>query len=355
VASLKPEQVDDAIRSGRIGKVYLFDGPETFLKERAIQRIVEKLVTPESRDFNLDRFDGLSCTGGQIVTAVQSLPFLGERRVVVVTAADELSAADSRLVGEAMNDLPDSTCLLMVWEGKANLREEIPAQASSVGAIVTCWTPFPNLLPSWIMNEARVRGKPIAPDAAAALCEACSDLQQIVNEYEKLSLYVGKKPKIEMSDVREHGLPDEEGDYKDLEEALFSRDLGGTLRQAHLLAESGLRPESIYPVFERVFRMLVLAQHFRDEKRAGIDEIFASLGIRGKTQQANLARAMNIYKPGDARDAFDRIAQADYELKTGILSGSIGVSLLAMAVLGKRDGASVPSATGGASAFRGQR
>lgn len=339
MASLKPEQLDDAIRSGRLGRVYLLDGPDDFLKQRAVDRIIEKLVPPESRDFNLDRFDGRSSTGAEIVTSVQSLPFLGERRVVIVTGTDELSAADSRLVGETMSDLPESTCLVLTWEGKANLREEIPARAGSAGAIVTCWTPFPNQLPAWLMNEARARGMPITPDAAAALCDACVDLQQIVNEYDKLSLFVGKKPKIEMSDIREHGLPDEEGDYKELEEALWNRDLRSALKQGYLLSESGLRPESIYPLFERVFRTLVLAHHLRDEKRMGVDEICASLGIRGKTQQANLSRGLSVYRPAEAQDAFDRIARADYELKTGVLSGPIGVSLLTLDVCEKRGGA----------------
>ncbi|MBV9079497.1 MAG: DNA polymerase III subunit delta [Elusimicrobia bacterium] len=335
MASLKPDQLDDAIRSGRIGKLYVFDGPENWLKERAAARIIEKLVPPESKDFNLERFDGRQCTGGQIVSAAQSLPFLGERRVVLVTAADELSAADGRLVAESFAGLPESTCLVLLWEGKAGLREEIPAHAGSNGAIVTFWPPFANQLPAWLMNEARTRGKPIAPDAAAALCEACGDLQQMVNEYDKLSLFVGKKPKIEMSDVREHGLPDQAGDYKDLEEALWNRDLRGALQQGELLAESGVRAEQIHPIFERVFRTLLLAQNLRDEKGAGLEEIYAALGIRGKTQQANLATGLRQYRPEDLRRSLDRVAQADYELKTGVLPSGIGVTLLTLATCGQ--------------------
>ena len=339
MAALKPDQLEDAIRAGRLAGVYLFDGPEDFLKKRAVDRIIDKLVPAGSRDFNLDRLDGLSCTGGQVVTSVQSLPFLGERRVVVVTSAEELSAAESRLVGEAIADLPDTTCLILLWEGKANLREELPARASSNGAIVTFWAPFPNQLPAWLMNEARLRGKPIAPEAAAALCDACGDLQQLVNEYEKLSLFVAKKPKIDLADVREHGLPDQEGDYRDMEAAIWNRDLRGVLRQGELLAESGLRPESIFPVFERVFRTLILAHHLR-EKGAGLENLYAELGFRGKTQQANLAQGLRAYAAGEARSAFEKVAQADYELKTGITPGSVGVTLLALGALGKREKAS---------------
>ncbi len=334
MASLRPDQLDDLIRAGKIGTVYLFDGPEAFLKERAVEAIIAKLVPPEARDFNLERFDGHSCSGGQIVTAAQSLPFLGDRRVIVVFAADELSAADSRIVGEILSSLPETTCLLFLWEGKAQLREEIPAQAGSAGAIVTCWTPFENQLPVWIMNEARRRGKPMSPDAAAMLAESCGDLQQMVNEYDKLSLFVGKKPKIEMSDLREHGLPDEAGDYQDFEAALWDRDLTRTLRQGQLMAEAGLRAEMIYPIFERVFRMLVLAHHLRGERNAGFDEIFSELGVRGKTQQGNLQRGMRAYRPAEARAAFEKIARADLELKTGILPSAVGVSLLTVGICG---------------------
>jgi hypothetical protein len=88
-----------------------------------------------------------------------------------------------------------------------------------------------------------------------------------------------------------------------------------------------------------VFRTLVLAHHLRDEKRMGIDDIFASLGIRGKTQQAHLSRGLSVYRAAEAQDAFDRIARADHELKTGVLGGAIGVSLLTLDVCEKRGGA----------------
>ena len=149
--SQRPEEFDAAVRAGKIGRFYLFEGPESWLKERALEAITAKLVSPESRDFNFDRFDGNDADAGAIVTATQSLPFLGDRRLVIVNAADELAAADGRRVAEILADVPASTCLVFVFDGKANLREEIPAQVSSLGVVVTFWTPFPNQLPAWAM------------------------------------------------------------------------------------------------------------------------------------------------------------------------------------------------------------
>ena len=106
--AIKPDQLEQIIRSGKVQSLYLFDGPENWLKERALNQLISKLVPPESKDFNMERLDGNSCSAGDIINAAQGLPFLGDRRLIVVSAAEELAAADSRAVGEILTDLPAS-------------------------------------------------------------------------------------------------------------------------------------------------------------------------------------------------------------------------------------------------------
>jgi DNA polymerase III subunit delta len=336
VPALKSDQLESSIRSGKIGRLYVFDGPENWLKERALNQILAKLVPPESKDFNLERFDGRSCSGGEIVSAAQSLPFLGDRRVVIVQAADELSAADSRIVGESLAGVPDSSCVIFFYDGKANLREEIPAQVGSLGSIVTFWTPFPNQLPSWVTSEAKLRGKTMTMDAAMMIAESCSDLQQISNELDKICLFVGEKKAIDGADVRSHGLPDEVGDTRELEEALWGRNAGAALTQARLLAEVGVRGEAIFPICARVFRMLILGQSYLNEKKMSAEDIYSALNLRGKTQQGNFAKGMRAYRPVETRQSLEKITQADYDLKTGTLPSDVAVSLLIWNLCGTR-------------------
>lgn len=332
--ALKPDQIESSVRSGKIGSLYLFDGPENWWKDRVLNQILVKLVPPESKDFNLERLDGRSCSGGDIVNAIQGLPFLGDRRVVVVQATEELSAADARLVGENLASMPASTCIIFIHEGKANLREEIPAQVGSHGAIVTFWTPFPNQLPAWVANEAKARGKAISYDAAAMIAEACQDLQQISNELDKLCLFVGQKKTIDGADVRAHGLPDEMGDTRDLEEALWKRNLSEALAQGRLLSEIGVRGEMIFPVCERVFRTLLLAHYYHAVKKMGFDDICSALNVRSKTHQSNLQQGMRAYKLAEIKTSLEKVLQADFDLKTGRLASDVDVSLLLFNLLG---------------------
>ncbi len=329
------DQFDGLLKTGKLQSLYLFDGPELWLKERAVKKIIDKLLPGDGRDFNLEKFDGTSSSGGDVASSAQSLPFLSERRVIIVQSAEEFSSADSKIIGETLSSLPPTTCLVFLYAGKANLREEIPAMVSTYGALITCWTPFPNQLPKWVAAEARARGRTIDFQAAEALAESCSDLQQISNELDKLFLFVGKKTAITYQDVLAHGLPDDSGDQKKLEEAVLLRDLPEAMRQGKMLWDLGSRPEAIFPTFERIFRNMILARHYIENRGMRQDEVLRTLGIRGITQQANFSKAVQLYSKGEMEDGIRKIAEADYQLKTGALSGEMDLSLLILNLVGK--------------------
>lgn len=290
--------------------------------------MMDQLVPLDCRDFNLERFDGSTCQASDIINAMQGLPFMGERRVVVVNHAEEISAADSRIVGEMLSQIPKSTCLLFLYEGKANLREEIPAQVASHGGIVTFWTPFPNQLPAWVVGEARQRGKSMGYEAAQLLGEACQDLQEISNEMDKLCLFIGNKKNIEVADIRAHGLPDEVGDTRLLEDALWERNSAQALSHGRRLAEVGVRGEMIFPLCERVFRTLLLAQTLQSQKKMSVDDICGALNIRSKMHQTNLLKGLKAYRAAEIQGSLEKVLLADQDLKTGHLPSEVAVSLL---------------------------
>jgi DNA polymerase-3 subunit delta len=335
VPSVKPEQFESAVHAGRLQPAYLFDGPDLWLKQRAVAALLDRAIKPEERDLNLDRFNGDDANGGDIANSLQTVPFLSERRVVVVQSADSLSAAESRAVAAALENLPPSTLAIFLYDEKASLRDPIPAQVMSMGVQCTFWTPFENQLPAWVIKETRLRGKGVAPEAARMIAEACKDLQEMSNEIDKLILFVGKKPTITEDDVEAYGLPGEEGDFKELERFLWQRDLKNALWQGRLLSDAGIRAEALFPIFERVLRSLLLGHHLRDEKRWGLEEVWTQLGIRGKTQQGNFSTGLSRYNAVDIASALSRLAQAEYDLKTGALPSPVVVSLLIMGAMGR--------------------
>ena len=88
------------IDQGRFQPIYLLYGPDEFLKERAVQKIVQRMVTPELREFNLDVLYGDETDAATIIDRTASLPMMAERRVVLVRNVDDLSIEERRKILE---------------------------------------------------------------------------------------------------------------------------------------------------------------------------------------------------------------------------------------------------------------
>lgn len=83
----KPDQkinILTEINNKKIAPVYLLCGKETFLIEGTLKQMVEKLLPPDTRDFNLTHIDGNNVSVQDILSNVELYPIMSECRVVVV-------------------------------------------------------------------------------------------------------------------------------------------------------------------------------------------------------------------------------------------------------------------------------
>jgi DNA polymerase III delta subunit len=102
-------------RAPAIGTLAFVEGTERELADRAVTTIVDRLLPLEARDFNLQRFDADSLDDFRpIGEAVQAMPFLGERRVVIVNGAHLLKADRRRDLLAVANDVPEGNTLVIV-------------------------------------------------------------------------------------------------------------------------------------------------------------------------------------------------------------------------------------------------
>lgn len=72
------------IQSNKVLPVYLLCGEESFLLEGTLKQMLEHLLTPETRDFNLSYLEGADVTTQEILSQVDIYPVMSEWRVVVV-------------------------------------------------------------------------------------------------------------------------------------------------------------------------------------------------------------------------------------------------------------------------------
>src|SRR5438876_11875290 len=80
--SLKPGATPDP--------VYYFHGDEDVLKDEAVRALVELVVDPSARDFNLDRRSAADLDPGAFHSLVNTLPILAPRPVLVLRGLEDL-------------------------------------------------------------------------------------------------------------------------------------------------------------------------------------------------------------------------------------------------------------------------
>lgn len=80
----KPANILREIEGNKISPVYLLCGKETFLIEGTVKQMLDKLLSPDTRDFNLTHFDGNTASIRDILSSVEVYPVMSEWRVTVV-------------------------------------------------------------------------------------------------------------------------------------------------------------------------------------------------------------------------------------------------------------------------------
>ena len=79
-----PPNILREIQSNKVLPVYLLCGEEHFLIEGTLKQMLDHLLPPETRDFNLSFLEGADVTTQEILSQADTYPVMSEWRVVVV-------------------------------------------------------------------------------------------------------------------------------------------------------------------------------------------------------------------------------------------------------------------------------
>jgi DNA polymerase-3 subunit delta len=239
---VEPRELDRRLKRNELAPVIFLWGEEAWLVDETICQIEAVALEPEAREFNREVFYGDEVEAQVVVTAAQTLPWLGLQRLVLVRRADALPrSADPALVAYCKQPSP-STCLIFTAQ-----RTETSRPLFSLLMKLPWAVRFRRLLArelsSWIEQRIAARGCRISADAVAALIEMVgSDLRQLANEVDKLVTFVGSEHTIEVENLTT--LTDDIREMSAFELARFlsAGDLAEALRAWGKLASSGEYP-----------------------------------------------------------------------------------------------------------------
>jgi len=181
--------------------VYFLYGPEDYLIEKEIQRLLDRTLSPKERGMNLHIFNGEEQSSLEIGQTAQTLPMFSRYRFVLVKAADSIDEEKMAPLLKYIENPSPTTCLVLCAQTLGPWKK-VRSQIEKVGKIVESPRLKGKALISWMMNTMAEKGKVLSEDGAAYLVEVVGDhLHPLENALEQVYLSVGAKKTIELSDI----------------------------------------------------------------------------------------------------------------------------------------------------------
>ncbi len=315
------QELEKQIKTGSFQPVYFFYGEEPFLVERAGRRVMEQAVDPTMKDFNLNIYYGADCKGTEILDTSQTLPMFSERRVVVVRQADKLPAATQEgLLPYLANPCPE-TCLLFL-AAKPDLRRKFFLELKKQSGTLEFKKLYDNKLGPFIANEAQIQGKKIDGAGAEMLAFMVgNNLQELVSQIEKATLYVGSKPVIGVEDVK--AIVSQSKSFTAFELARFmgEKNLPKALATLQSMLQNGDEAIMILGALASHFRRIWRIRELLDQKMLPAD-----IGKQLKIHQFFLGEQVTQakkYPVAELEALFERIYRGDIGIKTGASSATV--------------------------------
>ncbi|HEX5004969.1 MAG TPA: DNA polymerase III subunit delta [Gemmatimonadales bacterium] len=179
-----------AIGAGKFAPAYYFLGAENVLKDEATTSILDGVLDPGLRDFNLDVRSAQQLEPEDVLSLCTTLPMMADRRVVVVRDVEawKRKTRGKKAVLQYLEKPIPETVLVLVQGAAADAKEDKPDTDLAKLAYTVAFAGLDTEQAGrWLAREAERMGITFAPGAEAHLLKTVgTDLGALRSELQKL-------------------------------------------------------------------------------------------------------------------------------------------------------------------------
>jgi len=351
--------------------LYLFFGEDEFACEEALRELERDYWSdPTMGDLNRTLLDGRKMTLAELRHHCDAIPFLAERRLVIVedlvtrldgrkgsggaSGEDDESDAQPTSAGSKglldgllayFASLPETTDLVLIDPGlsQRTSRGRIAKWAAGQKgrAVVKQFARKKvHEVQAWIVQRVQEAGGKIDRRAVAELARLIGDdLRTLANEIDKLLLFPEIDEAISIDHVRRMVTHSQEANIFQIVDSISTRQWNRAIADLRRMLHEGAHPLYVLSMIQRQYRLIAQAHALADQRLSSED-----LAKRLKVSPFPAKKAQDQarrYTREQIVDTYDRLLQTDLAIKTGNLADDLALELFI-----------VEQATGGDSADR---
>lgn len=318
------KKLSEEIREGNLKQVYLLCGEEAYLRRQYRDR-VKKALLGDGDLMNLNCFEGKGIVPGEVIDLAQTMPFLAERRVLVIENSGFFKRGGEALA-EYLADPAPSAYFLFV-ETEIDKRGRLYKAASARGRVIECKTPDEGVLKRWVVELLAKDNKRITQrDLDLFLEKTGTDMENIRGEVEKLVCYCLDREAVTAQDIEAVCVRQIGSRIFDMVEAVADKKQRRAMELYYDLLTLKEPPMRILFLIARQFNLLLQVKELKNKgyDTRGIGE---KVGLKGFIAGKYVSQAAK-FKEAELRQALTDCVETEEAVKTGRMNDVMSVELL---------------------------
>ncbi|MDR1418138.1 MAG: DNA polymerase III subunit delta [Endomicrobium sp.] len=327
---LKIADFNKLISLKKMSPVYLFSGEETYFIDICLKSL-EKIINADN--LNREVFYASENSARDIINALSTLPFLSEKRLIIVKSVENIKATDAGQLSEYLLNVVETSVLVLLYNN--NYKKETISKrkelinnciSSKFCVSVDCRKLYENEIKSFIKNEFNFRKKNISYESISKIIDNNGlDLLSIVNEIEKVCLFVGEnKKEVSQEDLSLISGYTQELNIYSLSSCIESKDLKKALFILDKLLTQGEEPVVILSVISSSIRKMLNAKSMLEESSMSATEVASNLKIHSFYSGLFFTN-LKKHDTKQLQQTLKKILETDVSIKTGLSDTSFAL------------------------------
>ena len=310
----------DMMKAGDVATLYVFEGTEEYIKSQALHRLCQVVLPAGMEAMNLTELDNPSAD--ELIAATETLPFLSEKRVVIVRQCDVLTTTkktDDAKVDAIISYLDKrspTTCLVFHVKGKADARKKLYLALKKKATMVDFSPMSETEAANWAIRTMRTLEKQLdLPTANKLIFTVGNDAALLKQEMEKLANFIGERDAVLDEDIDKICVKTLECSVFQLVDAQVNGQYGAAFSLLKDILTGG---EDRFMVLSMLLRQYRILYHMRClmEEHTPQAKLGSLLGIPPFAVNRTQAQARR-YPKERLKAAYDYLLELEYRLKSG--------------------------------------
>ncbi|MBM6619234.1 DNA polymerase III subunit delta [Bacillus suaedaesalsae] len=323
------------VKSKQLSSLYLLYGKESYFIDELTQLIISTTLNDEERDFNLSTYDMEEVSIDLAIEDAQTLPFFGDKRIVIVKNAwfltgtkdkEKVDHTISLFESYIQSPSPFTIFIVVVNAEKLDDRKKISKLLKKEAEVFEASIPDEKAMVQWLKNQAKEKNVSITDEAILLLLQYVrNSVTLCIQELNKMATYVGEAGSIDIETVRLLSSKTIEDNIFELVDCVTQ----GKVPEAMVIFQDLLKlneePIKILSLLAGQFRLLFQVKEL-SSKGYGQQQIASHLKIHPFRVKLAMQK-VSQFSADSLLKAIHELAEMDYKIKTGQIDKKLAIEL----------------------------